>query len=286
MGFVSTGWERVAKGGDPMKLRLLLTGFLTITAAALQAAGATPVFNALMTMGKEHRFVLVSDAGTASSWLKVGGNFEGYVLKGYDEKTGSLSVEGADGKVTELKLVADAATKGGDAALPATPATLADAEGVLKTMHFDDLLAKVVEQQKKAMGPVLQRMMAGMKVPPEDRARVAEMQKKIMDEALDSLSGPDMKADVARIYSNVFTKEELDSLGAFYSTPAGQAMVAKQPQVQEQMMQAMMPRMQQLGPKLQKMAQDYAAEKAAQAQAAAAPAPTAPAAAATTSGKP
>jgi len=267
-----------------MKLSLLLTGFLTITAAALQAAGATPAFNAIMTMGKEHRFVLVSEAGTASSWLKLGGNFEGYVLKGYDEKTGSLSVEGADGKVTELKLVADAATKGRDAVLPATPATLADAEGVLKVMHFDEMLAKIVEQQKKAMGPVLQRMMAGMKVPPEDRAHVAEMQKKIMDEALDAMTGPDMKAAVARIYSNVFSKEELDSMSAFYSTPGGQAMVAKQPQIQEAMMKEMMPVMQQFGPKLQKMAQDYAVEKAAQAKAAAPAATPTPAAPAT--GKP
>ena len=34
---------------------------------------------------------------------------------------------------------------------------------------------------------------------------------------------------VAGIYSSVFSKEELTSLGAFYSTPAGQSMVAKQP---------------------------------------------------------
>ncbi len=265
-----------------MKLRLLLTAFLTV--AALQAAGNPPAFNAIMTMGKEHRFVLVSEAGTASSWLKVGGNFEGYVLTGYDDKTGSLAVEGTDGKVTELKLVADAATQSSGAALPATPASLADAEGVLKVMHFDEMLAKIIEQQKKAMGPMLQRMVSSMKVPPEDRERVMAMQKKVMDEALNSLTGPDMTADVARIYSNVFTKEELDSLGAFYSTPAGQAMVAKQPQIQEQMMQAMMPRMAQLGPKLQKVAQDYAAEKPA-AQAAAAPA-AAPAAPAATPGKP
>ncbi len=284
MGFDSTGgWERGQAGG-PMKLRLLLAAFLT--AAALQAAENPPAFNAIMTMGREHRFVLVSDAGTASSWLKIGGNFEGYVLKGYDEKTGNLAVEGADGKVTELKLVADAATQSGGAVLPATPATLAEAESVLKTMHFDEMMAKIIEQQKKAMGPALQRMMAGMKVPPEDRARFAEMQKKIMDETMDTLAGADMQGAVARIYSQVFSKEELDSLGAFYSTPAGQAMVAKQPQVQEAMMKEMMPVMQQLGPKLQKMAQDYAAEKAA-AKAAAAPA-AAPAAPADTpaSGKP
>src|SRR6185312_2170547 len=120
------------------------------------------------------------------------------------------------------------------------------------------------------MAPALQRMMASMRVAPEDLERICAQQKKIMDEALDALTGPQMKADMARIYSSVFSKEELDSLGAFYSTPAGQAMVAKQPQVQEQMMQAMMPRMAQIGPKLQKVAQDYAAEKAA-ARAAAAP---------------
>jgi hypothetical protein len=140
-------------------------------------------------------------------------------------------------------------------------------------MHFDEMFAKIMEQQKKQMAPMMQRMTAGMKVSEEDRARVVAIQKKVTDELFDSMAGPEMKAAVTEIYSSVFSKEELTSLGAFYSTPAGQSMVAKQPQVQEKMMQVMMPKMAEIGPKMQAAMKDFAAEMKAKQQTQA-PAPT------------
>lgn len=232
-----------------MKLRLLLLAFLT--AVALRAAGSLPVFNALMTMGKEHRFVLVSETGKASAWLKVGAAFEGVTIKGYDEASGGLDLE-REGKVTRVRLVADAATKdSGSGATLSTPATLADAEQVLQAMRFEEMFAKIMDQQKKSMAPMMQRMTAGVKLPDEDRAKMVAIQQKVMNELFDSMAGPEMKAAVAEIYSSVFSKEELASQAAFYSTPAGQAMTSKQPQVQEKMMQVMMPKMAEIGPKMQ-----------------------------------
>jgi hypothetical protein len=256
-----------------MKLRLLCLAF--ITAASLSAAGTLPAFNAIMTMGKDHRFVLVSDEGKTSGWLKIGSAFDGTTIKHYDEASGGLDLE-RDGKVTRVRLVADASVKDGGAGVPlATPATLADADAVLKAMHFDEMFSKIMDQQKKSMGPMMQRMTAGMKVSDEDKARITEMQKKVMDGVFDSLSGPEMKSAVAGIYSSIFSKEELASLGAFYSTPAGQSMVAKQPAVQEKMMEVMMPKMAEIGPKMQQVMKEFAAEQ--QAKRGAAPATPAPA---------
>lgn len=256
-----------------MKLRLLLLAFLT--AVTLRAAGSLPVFNALMTMGKEHRFVLVSDTGKASGWLKIGAAFEGVTIKGYDEASGGLDLE-REGKVTRVRLVADAATKdSGRGAVLSTPATLADAEQVLQAMRFEEMFAKIMDQQKKSMAPMMQRMTAGVKLPEEDRARMVAIQKKVMDELFESMGGPEMKAAVAEIYSSVFSKEELASQAAFYSTPAGQAMTSKQPQVQEKMMQVMMPKMAEIGPKMQAAMQAFGEEmKAKQGTSPAASTPT------------
>jgi hypothetical protein len=254
-----------------MKLRLLCLAFLT--AVSLHAAGGLPAFNAIMTMGKEHRFVLVSDEGKTSSWLKIGGTFEGVTIKGYDEASGGLDLE-RDGKVTRVRIVADAAVKDSGPAAPlATPATLADAEEVLKAMHFDEMFAKIMEQQKKSVTQMMQKNTGQMKMAPEDRERMMAIQTKIMDELFDSMGGSGMKSAVAEIYSSVFSKEELTSLGAFYSTPAGQSMVAKQPLVQEKMMQVMMPKMAELGPKMQAAMKDFATEMKAKQQTSA-PAPT------------
>jgi hypothetical protein len=257
-----------------MKLRaLLLAVFVSASAVALRAAEPLPAFNAIMTMGKDNRFVLISADAKTSGWLKLGETFAGVKLKGYDAATGGLDLD-RDGKVTRVFIDAAAAIKdSGPVALPSTRATLADAEAMLKAMHFDEMFSKMMDQQKKSFGPMMDRMMAGMKLPEEDKEKVLAIQRKVMNEFLDSMSGPEMKASIADIYSNVFSKEELAGMSAFYSTPVGQSMVAKQPQAQEKMMQVMMPKMAQIGTKMQEAMKDYAAQK----QAAAAGTPPSPA---------
>lgn len=86
-----------------------------------------------------------------------------------------------------------------------------------------------------------------------------------------------MKSAVAGIYRSVFTKEELVGRGAFYATPAGQSMVAKQPQVQKKMREVMMPKMAEIGPQMQQVMKEFAAEQQAMRAAGSATAAPAPA---------
>jgi hypothetical protein len=224
-----------------MKLRLFILALAS--SLALRAADAVPLFNATLTMGKEHRFVLVSEAGKSSSWLKLGDTFEGYTIKAFDAPTSTLDLEHA-GKTVRVKIVGDAATI--NAPVP-TPATLADAEEVFRVMRFDEMMKKVLDGQKKAMGPMMQQaiaqQMARMNVTlsDEDKAAFTDLQGKMLDETLGAITGPEMRAAMARIYSEVFSKEELGSMAAFYATPGGQAMIDKQPEAQQKMMAVMMP---------------------------------------------
>src|SRR5687768_13155499 len=105
-----------------MTLRLTLLALAS--AIALRAADALPLFNATLTVGKEHRFVLVDATGKASSFLRLGEKFDGYTLKSYDAKEGALELE-RDGKTSRVMLVADAAVTDGPAL--ALPATIEDA---------------------------------------------------------------------------------------------------------------------------------------------------------------
>jgi hypothetical protein len=77
-----------------------------------------------------------------------------------------------------------------------------------------------------------------------------------------------MEADVATIYSNVFTKDQLAGLGDFYDSPAGQAFTDKQPEIQQQMQQVIMPRIMAVMPQLQTLARTYAQQRRAAAAAA------------------
>jgi len=263
-----------------MKLKSLLLAVLTASAAL--AADSTPLFNALLTIGKEQRFVLAQEDGTASGWLKLGDNYAGYTIKSYDAAAATLDLE-RDGKTVKVTLVNGAGVK--DAPAP-TAATLADAENVFRVMRFDEMMGKMIESQKKAMSPMIMQSMtavaARMNLTPEEKEEFLAMQKKGFDDMMSSIMGPEMRADMAKAYSETFSKEELAGLANFYGTPTGQALVDKTPAVSAKMQQLMMPRLQQSMMQLQKTARDFAVDikakhDAAAAAAVPAPAPAAPA---------
>ena len=233
-----------------MKLRLTLLALAS--AIVLRAAEAIPLFNATLTVGKEHRFVLADTTGKTSQFLRVGESFEGYTIKSYDAKAGALDLE-RDGKIVTVTLVADAATAN---APMATPATIADAAAVMNKIHIDELLERSIVQQKKMIMASIERMSAN--IPAEAKDDFAAFQKKIVDEIGALLDVGKMKADITRIYSETFTKEELVGVSAFYDTPLGQTLLAKQSDVQQKMQAAMMPRMAEIGPKIQQMSRDFA----------------------------
>jgi hypothetical protein len=49
----------------------------------------------------------------------------------------------------------------------------------------------------------------------EDKAAYIAMQNETMDEALGVIAGPEMRSAMVKIYSEVFSKQELDGLAAF-----------------------------------------------------------------------
>lgn len=250
-----------------MKIKILLCVFLAI-AAALRAAETLPVFNATLTVGKEHRFVLVSPQGKASGFLALGESFDGYKLKSYDPKAAVLEVE-KDGKVSPLTITADAAVVNTPAA--ATKATIDDAKAVLTAMNFEQMMDKTLTGVRKGQMAMVDQMMSRMMGPgasEEVKKDVVEMQKKVLETMMAGLSGEEMKNDVAKVYSEVFSKEELRQLGEFYQSPLGQVFTDKQPELTEKINGLMAPRMMAAMPKVQEMMRDFAMQQKAKREAA------------------
>lgn len=242
-----------------MKLRLFL--FALASTLALAAADAPPVFNATLTVGKEHRFILVSSAGKTSSFLKVGETFEGYTVKAYDAKSATLDLE-HDGKVVRVTLASDASVANAPAA-SATPvhATIEDAQAILNKIHIDDMLERTLAQQKKVFATQIDRI--GQNFPNADPAAVEDLKKRMTELFESTLDAGKMKDDLTRIYSETFTKDELNQISSFYDTPLGQTLLAKQPEIQQKMQASIMPRMAEMGPKMQSMAREFAMEQKA-----------------------
>lgn len=254
-----------------MKLRLTLLAL--VSAVTLHAADTPPLFNATLSVGKDHRFVLVSQpGGKSSSFLRLGENFDGWTLKSYDAKTGVLELE-RDGKVSSVKLVADAAVASAPAA--SLPATIEDAQAVLNKMHFEEMMERAMQGQRKMLANQFQRMAAQMAAQGVDPAEVAAFQKKIADEIFGVLDPKALKDDVSKIYSEVFTKQELEQLSAFFSTPVGEMLANKQPDVQEKLGTVIQGKMMEVMPRVQKMGQEFSAQQKAKREAAGGAAPKA-----------
>ena len=253
-------------------LRFLVLAGLFCSATLHAAEPAVPELRGMLATGADRRFALAVPGDGQTAWVAVGGNFAGWKLSAYraDEDVLVLSKDGRD---VVLKLAS------GAVGVSAEKATLDDAEAVLNKMKFEEMIGKMLAQQKLSMAAMTKKMMGNIKG--IDEADFAAHQAKVMDALYATMNPDQMKGDFARIYSEVFTKSELQGLADFYGTPAGVAMIDKQPEIQQKTMEIIMPRMMAAMPKIQQLSVDFAKEQAAKKAAAAPVAPAVPAPAAT-----
>lgn len=86
----------------------------------------------------------------------------------------------------------------------------------------------------------------------DERAHMERSKSRMKKLLQDELSWDVMAPIYGEVYRQSFTDEELKALVAFYRTPAGQALIAKQPVVLENLLKAMQARMQVIMPRIQK----------------------------------
>ncbi|MBW8781832.1 MAG: DUF2059 domain-containing protein [Verrucomicrobia bacterium] len=231
--------------------------------AAESASTGLPELRGVLATGAERRFALATPGTGQTAWVTVGDTFAGWKLAAYRPSEDALVLV-QDGHEMLLKL------SSGQVGVTQEKATLADAEAVLTKMKFEEMFGKIFEQQKKGMAPTMKQMMGNLKG--VDAAEAEAFQKKMMDTMYSGMKAEEMRGDIARIYSEVFTKNELQNLSDFYGTATGQALIDKQPAIQQKMMEIMMPRMMAGVGKAQQIAADFAKQQAAK-KAAAATAP-------------
>ncbi|MGD0777051.1 MAG: DUF2059 domain-containing protein [Candidatus Solibacter sp.] len=109
------------------------------------------------------------------------------------------------------------------------------------------------DQMMKMMEPMMKGMLAqaDKDIPAEQRAKVGEMQEKIM--ALVAVSLNRAKPALAKVYTDTYTEEEIDGILAFYKSPAGKAFLQKMPEVMQRSMPVMMQMIGDLQPEMKTM---------------------------------
>jgi hypothetical protein len=105
-----------------------------------------------------------------------------------------------------------------------------------------NLLQMQGASERMMRGAVTQRA-AGRQMSAEERQRMDAAVERIVGAMRQEMSIDKMRAQMARLYSETFTQEEVNGLIAFYQTPAGRAFVAKMPAVMQKSVQLMRERM-------------------------------------------
>jgi hypothetical protein len=146
-------------------------------------------------------------------------------------------------------------------ALIAAPLALADEAS--KGAKVEQLLTIMnVEKQQKVMMDQMSQMVIGQvraqmaqqgNVPPAEVAKLEDRQKKLFALIQQETSWDKMKPIYIKSYADTFTEPEIDGILAFYKSPAGKAMVDKQPDLNTKIMTSLQSQMADLMPKIEQL---------------------------------
>lgn len=97
--------------------------------------------------------------------------------------------------------------------------------------HIDQLLNQMLDQQRTQLPKLMQRMMPNGTVSPEQQKDLDAFLLKLDGIVRQEASWEKMEPQFTDIYASVYSEQEVDGLIAFYKSPVGQEMVAKQPEI-------------------------------------------------------
>ena len=146
------------------------------------------------------------------------------------------------------------------AAAWAAPTNDEQVDRLLQVMRAEQTLAAVVPQVEAAQKQMVDQVLAGQEVTPEQRQRIDALVKKSNARMADMLSWEKMQPLYRDIYWQTFSAEDMYAMIAFYCSPAGQAVLDKMPALMQHTMVAMQ---KMIAPMLQDMQRDLQEQAAA-----------------------
>jgi hypothetical protein len=115
------------------------------------------------------------------------------------------------------------------------PASKADIDRYYQTMHVRELMKNMMDAMSKQMRQMMHDQLQKVPNLPPD---AEEKMNKMYDDMLKNMPLDDLLDAMEPVYQKHFTKGDIDSLIAFYSTPVGQKMLAEMPAITQEAMQA------------------------------------------------
>jgi hypothetical protein len=142
-------------------------------------------------------------------------------------------------------------------------APLACADETTKAAKVDQLLSVMnIEKQQKQMMDQMSQMVIGQikeqmakqgNITEAEMAKMEDRQKRLFALISEKTSWANMKTVYVKAYSDTFNENEIDGILAFYKTPAGKAMIEKQPSLNGKIMESVQAQMADLMPQIEQI---------------------------------
>lgn len=149
----------------------------------------------------------------------------------------------------------------------ATAAVPTDAQidKLMSVMHAKDTVAAILPQVEGMQKQMVAKLTAGQALTPEQQARLDRITSDANAQIRQTLTWDKLQPLYRDIYKQSFDSDDVDAMVGFYSSPAGQRVLAKMPQLMQHTMAAVQ---QLVVPMLQGMQHDIQAETKADGSAA------------------
>ena len=164
---------------------------------------------------------------------------------------------GVAAAISSTMLFAQSAKPAGQAAIPTTTQTTVTADQqptaeqlakLFEVMRIREqmqsmrqMLPAMIQQQiKTTMSQTEAGQPSGSKLSPEQRAAMEKITNKYVEKAVDLYPADEMVADMTAIYQQHLSRDDVDAMIAFYSSPAGQHLLDAQPVIAREYMPRVM----------------------------------------------
>jgi hypothetical protein len=158
---------------------------------------------------------------------------------------------------------------------PTAPARLAEAQVLMQNMHFEDTMMQVLNSRKEQMARMIDQSAMMMPAGGATPAEIADYKKQMMDTWWGEVKPDQTLKQMAQVYADLFSVDDLKGMSDFYQSSAGQALVAKTLDLQQKSSTILTARMQAAMPLMQKIQKDFIAAHPAKPKPAPAAAPAA-----------
>jgi hypothetical protein len=132
----------------------------------------------------------------------------------------------------------------------------AKAEEFLRLAKMDQTLRQTLAQMTSQVNSGALQAVMGVKLAPEQEKVVAELQDKVIRIVADALAWEKLKPAYVKLFAEAYSEVELDDILAFYKSPTGQSMVAKNPLLMTKASEIVQQRMAAAQPELEKLVRD------------------------------